>query len=147
MKVEHVLIKTLTLNLLLSSKVTIAIPGDITDCTIDHGICVCTGDCPAFTATWPYKTTVDAICIAAENEDAVVNITGLRDGGMNGEVDVDDKEYTAPFAYCPTENNNSDGGSSGDEDNSSSNNAGYTWHHLSVFETVMVAVMMFRWLI
>ena len=132
---KHVLTIFTLMLLLLSSA---AIPGDITDCTIDHGICVCTGDCPTFTATWPYKTTVDAICIAAENEDAIVNITGLRDGGMNGEIDVDDKEYTA--------NNNSDGGSGGDKDNSS-NNAGYIWHHLSVFETVMVVVMMFRWLV
>ena len=143
MKIEHVLI-TFTLNLLLSQGY--AIPGDITDCTIDHGICVCTGDCPTFTATWPYKTTVDAICIAAENEDAIVNITGLRDGGMNGEIDVDDKEYTAPFAYCPTENNNSDGGSSGDED-SSSNNAGYILHHSSFIEVVLLVAMMIGWMV
>lgn len=144
MKVEHNIITALTINLLLSQGY--AIPGDIADCTIDHGICVCTGDCPTFTATWPYKTTVDAICIAAENEDAIVNITGLRDGGMNGEIDVDDKEYTAPFAYCPTENNNSDGGSSGDKDNSS-NNAGYIWHHSSFIEVVLLVAMMIGWMV
>lgn len=143
MKIEHIL-TALTINLLSSS--CKAIPGDITDCTIDHGICVCTGDCPTFTATWPYKTTEGVICIAAENEDAVVNITGLLDGGMNGEIDVDDKEYTAPFAYCPTENNNSDSGSSGDKDNSS-NNAGYIWHHLSFIEVVLLVAMMIGWLV
>jgi len=143
MKMEHVFTIFTLMLLLLSSA---AIPGDITDCTIDHGICVCTGDCPTFTATWPYKTTVDAICIAAENEDAIVNITGLRDGGMNGEIDVDDKEYTAPFAYCPTENSNSNGGSGGDKD-ISSNNAGYIWHHLSFIELVLLVAMTIGWLV
>jgi len=48
-------------------------------------------------------------------------VTGLRDGGMNGEVDVDDKEYTAPFAYCPTENSdNEDDGSKNDDGNNGS---------------------------
>ena len=111
-----------TLFLTLSATIIVmAIPGDITDCTIDHGVCVCTGECPTFTSDWSYTTTMDALCIAAENGNATVNVAGLRDGGMNGEVDVDDKEYTAPFAYCPTENSdNKDDGSKNDDGNNGS---------------------------
>ena len=88
--------------LALVSITAVAIPGDITDCTIDHGICVCTGDCPSFTSNWPVNNKVDALCKAVENVNATVDIMDLRDGGMNGEVDIDGKEYTAPFAHCPS---------------------------------------------
>ena len=108
--------------LALVSTTAMAIPGDITDCTIDHGICVCTGDCPSFTSNWPENNKVDALCIAVENVNATVDIMDLRDGGMNGEVDIDGKEYTAPFAHCPSSESSDgdeeeeDGGGGGGND-------------------------------
>lgn len=126
--------------LALAATATASPAGDVTDCTIDHGVCICTGECPSFTDDWNYHTSVDALCIAFVDEDANVNVTEIRDGGMNGDIHIDGKEYTAPFAHCPGEDDDSDS-SAGDDGN---NSAGYSskanWGYEAAFATVAAGI-------
>ena len=43
---------------------------------------------------------------------------------MNGEVDIDGKEYTAPFAYCTSDSDSEEGSEENNNDGSSNNNDG-----------------------
>ena len=57
-------------------------------CVESSGVCVCSGDCPSFTADWTSINTVGTVCSAAKSGSSSVSM-------INGVVTVNGQTYTS----------------------------------------------------